>query len=144
MSSVIDGFFKGAFEPELAGLLAGGLAGFGLMRGSMGARLGAAAVGATVGEGLASGITGLADELDTTGLTEGEIAVLREEAERQDRWRNVTRIMAAGGGVASAALLRSPAPLIAAVPAATIAPIGHDAARLRRMAKNFRAARRSS
>jgi len=144
MSRVIDGIFKAAFEPGMAGLAAGGLLGFGLSRGDMATRLGAAALGATLGEGIASGAAGLLDEPDTSGLTAGEIAVMREEAEHQERWRNLSRIMAAGGGVASALLLKSPAPLLAAIPAATIAPIGHDARRLRRMGRQFRDARRSS
>ena len=144
MSSVIDGFFKAAFEPSMGGLLAGAALGYGLTRGSPLERLGGAALGATLGEGIVAGVEGLADEPDLSGLTAGELEVLREEAEHQERWRNISRIMAAGGGVASAMLMKSPAPLIAAIPAATIAPIGHDAARLRRTAKNFRAARRSS
>jgi len=144
MSSVASGFLKAAIGPGTYGLVGGALAGFGLAGGSVAHRLGGAVVGATVGQGAVAGIAGMAEDPDMSNLTPGEIEVMREEVEHQDRWRNLTRIMAAGGGIASAVLMRSPAPLIAAIPAATIAPIGQDAAKLKMIAKHFRNARRSS
>lgn len=144
MSRVASGFLKAAIDPGVYGMAGGALLGFGLVGGSVSRRLGGALFGATIGQGVGSGIGGLVDDPDFSGLTPGEIEVLREEAEHQARWRNLTRIMAAGGGIVSAALMKSPAPLLAAIPAATIAPIGHDATKLRHTAKNFRDARRSS
>jgi hypothetical protein len=145
MSKVLDGFVKAAWLPEAIGAGLGGLAGYALSRGgNLGQRMSAVAMGMGAGGALGVGIDGIADEPDFRGLTAGEIAVLQEEAEEADTWRNAMRAGAIGAGLAGAVAYRSPLPLLTALPAATITPIGEEASRQRRMANRFRAARRSS
>ena len=141
-SPTLKGFLKAALLPELIGGGFGGLLGAVIAR--SGNRFPSAAIGASLGAGLGTGVSGLLDEPDFSGLTRGEIEAMQEEAADAEKMRNLMRLAVAGGGIATAIATRSPLPMVAAIPAATIEPIGHEAAHLRRMAKSYRAARRSS
>ena len=144
-SHTLAGFVKAAFMQEVIGGALGGIAGLALSRGgNLGQRMSAVAMGLGAGGALGSGIGGVVDDSDYSDLTPGELEVLREEAADADTWRNGLRLMALGGGLAGAIAYKSPLPLLTSLPAATIAPIGQETARMKRMAKDFRRARRSS
>lgn len=139
----MNGFLKEALDPELSGAIVGAAAGYAAMSGgSPLARVLGAATGAGLFSEVGAGLRGASEAPDYAGLTDGELAVAAEEARALASARNRRRAAAAAIAVGSSIMSRSPWPVAIGLPAMTVLPYAGETERLRRLADDFRKARR--